>query len=48
MCNLLYSPSFQVPLGIIDENETSYEGMTKILESMHKYVPSKLVDIEEA
>lgn len=38
----------QVPLGVIDENETSYEGMTKILEELQKYVPSKLVDIEES
>ena len=39
--------SLQVPLGVIDENETSYEGMTRILEELQKYVPSKLVDIKE-
>ena len=37
----------QVPLGVIPENETSYEGMIRILEELQKYIPSKLIDIQE-
>lgn len=39
--------SIQVPLGVLDENETSYEGMIRILEALQKYVPSKFVDMKE-
>lgn len=37
----------QVPLGVLAENETSYEGMIGILEGLQKYVPSKLTEIAE-
>ena len=37
----------QVPLGVIPENETSYEGMIGILEELQQYIPSKLIDIKE-
>lgn len=33
-------------MGIVDEDETSYEGMIGILEALQKYAPSKLVDIK--
>ena len=35
----------QYSLGVIPESETSYEGMIAILEELHKYIPSKVVDI---
>ena len=37
----------QVPLAVIPENETSYEGMIGILEELQQYIPSKLIDIKE-
>ena len=37
----------QVPLGVIPENETSYEGMICILEELQKYIPSKVIDIQK-
>ena len=37
----------QVPLEVIPENETSYEGMIGILEELQKYIPSKLIYIKE-
>ena len=39
--------TLQVPLGIVPESETSYEGMIAILEELHKYVPSKLIEVKE-
>ena len=37
----------QVPLGVLPEDETSYEGMIRILEALQKYVPTKVTDIKE-
>lgn len=37
----------QVPLGVLPEDETSYEGMIAILEALQKYVPSKHTDMEQ-
>ncbi len=37
----------QVPLGVLDENECSYEGMTAILDWIHKYIPAKCVDTKD-
>ena len=31
---------FLVPLGVIAENENEREGMTEIMELLHKYVPN--------
>ena len=38
--NAILSPTQKVPLGIVPHNETRNEEMIKIIQTIHRYVPS--------